>query len=288
MGGVGKTTLAVRVAHEVNDHFPDAQLMLDLRGMSEQPMTAAEAMGRIVRDFHPEATNLPDTADELLTLYRSTLAGKRALIVLDNARDEEQVQHLVTVPPPVGFIVTSRTTLALDGVESVRLDVLPPEEALALLSGIVKGKGTNDELRKVAELCGRLPLALRVAGDFLRLKEDWTTPQYIAALEVERLRWLKVGSDSKKDVEAVLKLSSAQLVRDNPQLATNWHLLHTFQGDFALPAAAACWNRAPDDPGVHRDLSDLTDRSLILFDDETCRYRLHDLMKPIAEGLFGG
>jgi len=286
MGGIGKTSLAVKVAHEVKDNFPDAQLVLDLRGISNLPVTVVEAMARVIRDFHPDAAQLPETETELLPVYRSVLAGKRVLILLDNAKDEEQVRHLVTVPPPAGFLVTSRRSLALDGVESIRLGIMPSDEALELLRGIAAEKGTDDELRAVAELCGQLPLALRVAGDFLRLKEDWTTAQYLAALERERLRWLK-GNSPDKDVEAVLKLSAAQLVRDNLELAEQWHLLHVFPVDFDIPAAAAIWEVAERDPLVHEDLSELTARSLILFDVTTRRYRLHDLMKPIAEHLFG-
>ena len=130
--------------------------MIELRGTSDQPMTAVEAMSRIIFAFHPNEEKLSNTEAELLPVYRSVLAGKRALIVLDNAKDEEQVKHLVTVPPPVGFVVTCRNALELDGVESIRLNALPPGEATKLLSGIVKEKGTDNELRRVAQLCGRL------------------------------------------------------------------------------------------------------------------------------------
>ena len=285
MGGVGKTTLAIRVAHEVKDQFPDAQLFLDLQGVAERPVTAAEAMARIIRDFHPEIPKLPETEAELLPVYRSTLAGKRVLVLLDNAGGEVQVKHLVT-GEKTGFIITSRNALALDGVVSVRVDVLSPEKSLELLRRIVGTKGTDDELQTVAKLCDHLPLALRVAGDFLRLKEGWAVEQYIAALNKERLRWLKVGDDPQKDVEAVLKLSSAQLVRDNVDLATRWHFLADWPADFAADAAAAAWDLDPEDDDVLNDLSELADRSLVLFDERTFRYRLHDLMKPIAAGLF--
>ena len=285
MGGVGKTTLAVQVAHAVKDQFPDAQLFLDLQGVAERPMAAVEAMARFIRDFHPEIPRLPEAEAELLPIYRSVLAGKRALILLDNAGGEAQVKNLVTGDKN-GFIITSRNALALDGVVSVRVDVLSPDKSLELLRRIVGTKGTDDELRTVASLCDHLPLALRVAGDFLRLKEGWTTGKYIEALNQERLRWLKVGDDPHKDVEAVLKLSSAQLVRDNVHLATRWHFLADWPSDFAADAAAAAWDLDPEDEAVLDDLSELADRSLILFDERTFRYRLHDLMKPIAAGLF--
>ena len=208
MGGIGKTSLAVKVAHLAKDRFPDAQLILDLQGMSDRPVTVVEAMSRIIRDFHPKIQELPQNEAELLPIYRSALAGKRALILLDNARSETQVQHLVTIPPPVGFIVTSRNALALDGMESVRLGVLSPTESLALLRGIVHEKGTDDELGVVVELCDKLPLAIRVAGDFLRLYENWSVARYADALRDENKRLARLkGKTTEKDVEAVLALS---------------------------------------------------------------------------------
>jgi len=291
MGGVGKTSLAVRVAHEVKDHYPDAQLFLPLRGtadgVKEIPMTASEAMARIIHAFHPEMAALPDDEQELASIYRGVLAGKRALIVLDNAKSEAQVRTLLTAPPPVAFLITSRNSQALDGVSAVEVGMMPSDEAYSLLRSIIAAKGSREELATIADLCGQLPLGLRVAGDFLRLKDDWPVAQYILALQRERLRWLRIGDDPAKNVEAVLKLSSAQLVRDSVDRATRWHILHIFQGDFDLAAAAAAWDANENDLGVLNDLSDMTNRSLVLYDRAAGRYRLHDLMKPIAEGLFG-
>lgn len=207
--------------------------------------------------------------------------------MLDNAKDEAQVTPLIT-GDRTAFIITSRNALALDGMASVRVDVLPPEQSLKLLRGIVGAKGTDTELRTIADLCDHLPLALRVAGDFLRLKADWTVGKYIQALNTERLRWLKVGDDKHKDVGYVLTLSSAQLVRDNADLTLRWHYLNDWPTDFDAVAAAAAWNMDPEteELEVLDDLSELVDRSMVLFDEQTLRYRLHDLMKPIAGGLF--
>jgi tetratricopeptide (TPR) repeat protein len=209
MGGIGKSSLAVRVAHEVRDQFPDAQLFLDLRGTADgaraTPLSPTEAMARVIHAFHPEAIRLPEDQQELEGYYRSVLAGKRALIVLDNAKSEDQVRPLLSAPPSVGFLVTSRTALALDGGIAVQVEMLSVDEAFGLLRRIVGEKGSKTELNRIVLLCGYLPLAIRVAGDFLRLKDDWSVSRYIAALNEERLRWLRIGNDSSKDVEAVLK-----------------------------------------------------------------------------------
>ena len=285
MGGVGKTTFAMQIAHRIKDQFPDAQLYLDLQGVSERPVPTDEAMKRFIRAFDPTAPNLEDADVDLPSIYRSTLAGKRVLIILDNAGSEGQIKHLIAGDKS-GFIITSRNALALDGVPSIWIKVFSDNNALKLLRSIVGNeKGSEEELCEVADLCGNLPLALRVAGDFLRLKQDWTMSRYIAALNQERLRWLKVGNDPQKDVEAVLKLSAAQLVRDDVDLATRWHYLADWPSDFGADAVAAAWDME-DDYEVLYGLSNLVDRSLVLFDEETFRYRLHDLMKPIAEGLF--
>jgi tetratricopeptide (TPR) repeat protein len=269
----------------VKDKFPDAQLFLELRGVSETPVTAIEAMSRIILDFHPETGKLPDTEAELLPLYRSVLHGKRALIVLDNAKDESQVKPLLSAGPPAAFLITSRNALMLDGVEGVRLDVLPPDDAFKMLREIVGAKGTNADLRTVAELCGWLPLALRVAGDFLRLHENWTVPRYTEALrdEAKRLERLK-GKTADRDVEAVLALSAIELVRENPERAERWQVLSVFPADFNAKAAAAVWEL--DENATLDELTAFLDRNLLQHDVDTNRYDLHDLMRPVARDTF--
>jgi tetratricopeptide (TPR) repeat protein len=285
MGGVGKTALAVHIAHLVKDNFPDAQLFLDLRGTT-QPATPPEAMAHVIRSFHPEADSLPKDPAELLALYRSVLAGRKVLLVLDNAADEAQVRDLIP-PPPCGLILTARAELALDGVLRLPLDVLSPSEARTLLRGIVgPTRAIDAELDAIAQLCGWLPLALRVAGDFLRIKPDFTAQEYRARLEQDRLQRLKVGTDPAKDVGAVLAFSAAQLVRDDPDRAARWQVLSVFPADFAATAAAAVWALDPGDPAAQDDLSALLERSLVQFDQAVRRYALHDLLRPIAADMF--
>ena len=304
MGGVGKTSLAVKVAHEVKDCFPDARLFLDLRGMSDQPVTAVEAMSRVIRDFHPETGKLAETETELLPHFRSVLSGKKTLIVLDNAKDESQVKPLLSADSSVAFLITSRNTLTLDGVEGLRLDVLSSDDAFVLLREIVGAKGTDAELRMVVELCGGLPLALRVAGDFLRLHDNWALPRYTVALKAERLfrlrskktdravrRWedLDERAQQKLEVEAVLALSARQLVVECGVLAERWQTLSVFPANFGSESVADVWNfdgNSSDNNRVVDELTGLLDRSLLQFDAMTERYCIHDLLRPVARDVF--
>jgi tetratricopeptide (TPR) repeat protein/transcriptional regulator with XRE-family HTH domain len=292
MGGVGKTVTAIKACCEVKDDFTDAQLVLELRGVADHPMTPVEAMSRIIRDFHPETGKLPDEEADLVQLYRQVLTGKKALILLDNAKDEAQVRSLLSAPPPVAFVVTSRNALALDGVASIPLGLLPPDESLTLLRSLVGTKGSDEELREVTRLCGFLPLALRVAGDFLRLHENWPLPKYIDALkdEATRLERLK-GKTPDRDVEAVLAFSARELVRETPKQAERWQILSVFPADFGVQAVAAVWDwkdgQELDEETATDELTALLDCSLVQYDAEKDRYSLHDLMRPIARDTFG-
>ena len=164
MGGVGKTALAVHVAHRLAARYPDGQIVIHLEGTAE-PLSSAAAMGRVIVALDP-ARKVPDDEGELAGLYRSLLCGKRLLILFDNAADTAQLRELLPAPPGAA-IVTSRRAVVLPGLQRVPLDVLAPEEADALLLGIIgEGRASAAERATLAERCGYLPLALRVAGRF--------------------------------------------------------------------------------------------------------------------------
>ncbi|MCH7929998.1 MAG: hypothetical protein IIA01_05795, partial [Proteobacteria bacterium] len=283
MGGIGKSALAVHVAHRLVARYPDGQLVVDMRGTTDQPLAPAAAMERVIHSFEPGA-RLPDGPDAVAALYRSLLSGKRALIILDNASDGAQVRPLMP-PPPCAAIVTSRRGIALDGVRSFNLDALSESEARGLLVAILGPDRVGEaELAGLAVACGRLPLALRVAGAFLNLHPDWTADEYLAALadERERLRRLRIEGDVALDVLASLGLSVSQLAREQADLAARWRMLGVFAGNFDRAAAAAVWD-APT--AEARDgLSALVGRSMVLFDEDAMRYRLHDLMRDLARG----
>jgi tetratricopeptide (TPR) repeat protein len=279
MGGVGKTSLAVHVAHQLVDRYPDAQIVVEMRGTSDEPTTPIAAMANVIHAFHPQA-RLSDDIEQVAQDYRSALAGKRVLVVLDNASNAAQVRRLVP-PSPCGLIVTSRRTIALAGVRPINLDAMQKEEARELLQSIMgENRASLEQLDAIAKLCGRLPLALRVAGTFLVVHRDWTVDEYIKALSDERKRLAQLRQDDL-DVEAVLALSVNQLERENSELATRWRMLAVFPASFDRAAAAAVWEVELEE--ARDSLSALLERSLVLYEEETARYRLHDLARLLAD-----
>ncbi|WP_114860561.1 tetratricopeptide repeat protein [Azospirillum brasilense] len=286
MGGIGKTTLAVHAARRLLDRYPDAQILVNLQGHSEAPsMIPVEAMAHVVRAFHPEM-KAEDDPQRMEAIYRSVLAGQRALIILDNAADTSQVESLVP-PPPCGLIVTARDPIRLHGAVPLRLGLLPREESVALLrSAAHPAQATEEEWHRIAELCDDLPLALRVAGSFLAHAEDCSAADYIADLTDarNRLDHLTV-SGTRGDVGAVLAHSARRLAESDPALAALWQCLSVFPADFDRPAAVAVWGIEEEKDAV-RPLGALLERGLLLYDGDTKRYRLHDLMRPLTRDVF--
>ncbi|HEX7301638.1 AfsR/SARP family transcriptional regulator [Lentzea sp.] len=175
--GVGKTTLAVHVAHLLRDRFPDGRLYVDLRGYAlGPPVDGVDVLSRFLRALGVPPDEIPADADEQSTVLRSLLAGRRMLLVLDNASAPDQVRPLLPGTSSCRVIVTSRDDLrgliAMNGARTVPVDVFPPAESAALLSSLL-GPGDHAEL---AERCGHLPLALRVAAAYLAGRGDVTIP----------------------------------------------------------------------------------------------------------------
>ncbi len=283
MGGIGKTELAVFVANQIKDQFPDGQLFIYLHGTTRNPTPPNTVMEYVILTLQPNGPAPPSDPDALENAYRSALSGQKILLLLDNAKDALQVRPLLP-PAGCGLIVTSRDSLAsLPEVETLAVGDLTEEESVKLLRTIVKTKGEDDDLKVIAKLCGYLPLALNVAACTLT-RPEWTPSEYIGALKKERLKRLRIGDDETKDVEAVLALSAAQLVRDDPGLAAQWETLSVFPADFEEGAGAAV---LVVEPLVARDaLSKLMDRHLVMFDENNRRYRLHDLLREIAAKVF--
>ena len=269
LGGVGKTALAYKLAEQLAPSYPDAQLVVELAGAGKQPLSPSDAMARVIRAYHPTA-QLPAGEAELRGLYLSVLHGQRALLLLDDASGATQVEPLL---PPASCIllVTSRQHFTLPGLRSVNLDVLPPADAHALLLRIAPRIG--QDAPALAQLCGYLPLALRLTASALAERVDTTPADYVRRLTDATQRLRLTG------VEASLTLSYDLLSQN---LQALWRQLAVFPASFDRAAAAAVWaldaDAAADAAGDA--LSELVCYSLVDYAD---RYRLHDLARLFAE-----
>ncbi|MBP2476691.1 DNA-binding SARP family transcriptional activator [Crossiella equi] len=187
--GVGKTALAVHWAHGVREHFPDGQLYVDLHGFdaAREPLSPVAALGRILRAMGVSAAGIPAELDEQAALYRSLLADRRLLLVLDNARDADQVRPLL--PPSGTVLVTSRHRLgelvADSGARSLPLPVLAAEDSRAVLTGMLGADAVAAESTAVDELgrrCGQLPLALRIAAANITARPEPRIAEFVTDL----------------------------------------------------------------------------------------------------------
>ena len=274
-GGVGKTALGLVLAHRLREQYPDAQLFLNLQGASDHPLTPAEALERLIRAFEPTA-RLPETLDELKTIYTSLLQGKRVLVFLDDAMDANQVRPLLP-PQPCLVIVTSRHRLVLANLHATDVEALPPEDADRLICTVW---GKTGEVRALAEQCGRLPMALRAVGALLRRRPDLSIKDVQQLLESAAER-LKLADPERAATVAAAFQASYDLL--DPALQTRWRGLGIFPADFDTPAAAAVWGMDGDAGAV---LAELYDACLVDYAHD--RWRLHDLGRDFTRSLWTG
>ncbi|MGP3984281.1 BTAD domain-containing putative transcriptional regulator [Streptomyces sp. KR80] len=280
IGGVGKTTLAVHVAHAARRHFPDGQLYIDLQGTGPVPAEPGAVLGSFLRALGVPDSAIPDGVEERSALYRSTLDGRRVLALLDNARDAAQVRPLLPGTEGCAALVTSRARMVdLAGAHLVDLDVMSPEEALVLFTRIVGEDRVNaerDAAMDVVAACGFLPLAIRIAASRLAARRTWTVSVLARKLgdERRRLHELRAGDLA---VEATFELGYGQL---EPRQARAFRLLGLADGpDISLAAAAAVLDM--DLESTEELLESLVDTSL-LESAAPGRYRFHDLVRLFA------
>jgi tetratricopeptide (TPR) repeat protein len=266
MAGAGKTTLACKIAQHLIPQYPDAQIYMDLKGFSREPISTADVMLHVIRSFQPTA-KLPENQSELDAQYISALHGRRALLLLDNARDGDQIEPLI---PPLGcaLIITSRQRFHLPGLVAVNLSALPREDACDLLLTLAPRIGRR--AGEIADLCGHLPLALRHAATTLAERSNLRVVDYIRRL-----------TDVRKRLEPVagpLDLSYELL---DPETQRLWRNLAVFPGTFSEEAVVAVWDMSLDE--VQDVLGELVKYSLIDWDEATERYYLHDLTRLFAD-----
>jgi tetratricopeptide (TPR) repeat protein len=288
MGGVGKTALAVEVAHELLPHFPDGCLFRDLQGAMPRPADAHSVLGTFLRALGIAGSAVAADPDERLGQYRSVTAQRRVLVVLDDAADEGQVRPLLPTGAGCAVLVTSRRPLVgLDGATGIRLTPLDETNAVDLLGAILGPERIAAEpaaAARVAALCGGLPLALRIAGARIVASDEMTLDRLAGLLADEhgRLKELTAGD---RDMEACFRVGYRRLSVSQAKLfrAIGLHPAPRFTAREAAALAGRPSN------AIASDLRELVDAQLVgaqargpVADD--C-FSLHDLLRQYARDL---
>ncbi|HVT67775.1 MAG TPA: tetratricopeptide repeat protein, partial [Trebonia sp.] len=284
-GGLGKTTLAVHAAHQVSERFPDGQLYVDLLGASPQPAEPGEVLARFLRDLGVEGDKVPARDDERAGLYRTTLARRRVLILLDNAKDAAQVRPLLPGSASCAVLVTTRNrTPDLPTTRFVDLNVLEDTEALALFTTIVSEERAAAEPDATAEIlvaCAGLPLAIRICAARLAARRQWRIATLAGRLRDQhrRLDELTTG-DLAVRASFQVSYDSIRAVRHGADPARAFRLLGLWQGASISLQAAAALIGAPANEAAEM-LESLVDVNL-LESPAPDWYRFHDLLRVYA------
>ncbi|MEV7682698.1 tetratricopeptide repeat protein [Streptomyces sp. NPDC088341] len=286
--GAGKTSLALRWAHQVQGRFPDGQLYVNLRGYDPgEPVTAQEALHRFLGALGVRPPSVPQDPDSAAALYRSLLADRRMLIVLDNAATVGQVRPLLPGSAGCLVVVTSRSRLSglavRDGARRLTLGTLPQPEAVALLRAVTAGYRPEDDLEKLTELaglCARLPLALRIAAERAASQPHLRLDDLIADLRDESALWDALSTGDDEEAEAVRTVFAWSYRALPDRAARLFRLLGLHPGpEFGLHAAAAL---AGLTTARTRQLLDSLVGAHLLEQTAPDRYQFHDLLRAYA------
>ena len=288
MAGIGKTALAVHAAHRLADRFPDGQLFCDLHSHTPgaRPLASEEALERLLRMIGVPAETIPPELDQRVARWRAELAGRRVLVVLDNAVSAAQVRPLLPGSAGSLALVTSRCRLGvLDGASVLSLDVLPEAEALELLgavAGVARVAAEPVAAAEVIRLCGRLPLAIRIAATRLAHRPGWTVTALAERLS-ERADRLGELTLADRGVGPAFALSYAQLT---PAQQRMFRLLGVHPGaDFDAWSAVAL---AGGSPRQAEDVLEALVDAHLLRSATPGRYTFHDLLREYARSLAPG
>lgn len=286
--GVGKTTLAVRWAHQIADRYPDGQLYVDLQGFgARRPLAPSVVAHRFLQALGVPAAGIPDDLDSRAGLFRTLSSGRRLLVLLDNARSAEQVRPLLPATPTCLVVVTSRQRLdslvVREGARRVTLDVMSPVDAVALLAGQLGADRVNREqaaAEELANLCAYLPLALSIAAAKAAGRPDESLD--VIARELRELRARLDALDSGEpdsDLHVVFEWSYALLP---PAAARLFRLLGTHPGADVDQYTCAALLGVSTPP---RPLLELLIRASLVTEHRPGRFGCHDLLRAYAERL---
>jgi DNA-binding SARP family transcriptional activator len=284
IGAVGKTALAVHWARSRAEHFPDGQLFIDLRGFGPgEPLSHAQALTTLLIGLGVDVASVPAEVDAASALLRTTLAQRRMLLMLDNARDSAQVRPLLPGGESL-VLVTSRSQLrglaTREGARRLALDTLAPDESAAFLEQrLIDRVADEADVRALAERCGHLPLALAVAAERCSRYPDLSLTDLVAELdgETSRLAALEVPLDPISDLRAVFSWSYDSLDEESRRA---FRLLGLRPGhEIGMPAMAALF--AVDIAAARRLVDKLVDANLVR-EHRPGRFVLHDLIRDYA------
>ncbi|WP_344660905.1 AfsR/SARP family transcriptional regulator [Catenulispora subtropica] len=283
IGGTGKSTLAVHAAHLAAAGFPDGQLFASLRGTDRDAAEPGGVLGGFLRALGTDPGAVPDTLAERAAMFRTALAGRRVLVVLDDVRDAGQIRPLLPGASGCAVLATSRSRLTgVPGARLLELGAFDPDEALALfraVAGPERVAGADEAVRRVVAECGHLPLAVRILASRLAARPRWTAETLAGRLrdETRRLDELRAGDLA---VEATFRLGYEQLA---PEQARAFRLLAVPDGpDIGVEAAAALLDR---DEEVTEELAEELVDLCLVESPSPGRYRLHALLRMFARRL---
>lgn len=279
-GGMGKTSLAVHVAHRVLEQFPDGQLQVDLHGADAQPSAPHDVLARFLRALGTVPERIPLDPDERAALYRSLLSQRRVLILLDNVKDAAQVRPLLPGSGGSRILITSRSTLpGLDGAHRISLGVLGPDDSLDLFTRIVGHDvvaAEPDAVQAVLEICSGLPLAVRIAASRLAAGLHPSVRDLAQRLADERSRLDELMVEDRA-VRATFAVSYHGLPDD--QARAFRMLAVSACPSVTVPAAAAMLALPPD---ITQHLLDALAGIHLLQSPAPGRYEFHDLLHIFA------
>ena len=284
--GAGKTALAVHAAHLLRGDFPDGALWVNLRGYSTSPpLAATDALSRFLRALGVTVDHIPHEVDEQSTLLRTLLAGRKVILVLDNAASPEHVRPLLPADSSCAVLITSRSNLpgltALNGARRLPVDIVSPAAATTLISKIVGADRVAAEPAAAVDLaatCGFLPLSLRIAATNLAISSGLSISEYVRELKSgSRLDAMAIEGDDQAAVRLAFDLSYSTL---KPTLSHFFRMLSLIPGpDFDVRAAAALTDVGQAQ--AQRMVAALVSANL-LGENGSGRYAFHDLIKEFA------
>jgi DNA-binding SARP family transcriptional activator/tetratricopeptide (TPR) repeat protein len=285
MAGVGKTTLAVHAAHLLAERYPDGQLFIDLHGHTpgQRPADPMAALDTLLRAVDVPGEEVPTELDARAARWRAELAARSMLVVLDNAADAAQVRPLLPGTARSLTLITSRRRMVdLEAAHTVSVDVMPEADAVALFTGVVgddRAAGEADAVLEVVELCGYLPLAIRIAAARLRSRRAWSVRHLADRLRQARSPLAELSAGDRS-VAAAFALSYENLDTD---LRRMFRLLGVHAGP-DIDAGAAAALAAVDRMEAERLLEQLVDDHLVQ-QPAVGRYFLHDLVRQHARAV---